>query len=81
MLVSPPGSLRGDANYDDVGKDTSSWSYEKPGRDVLDLGVLALEREQDLQISLGPGYYALTVSAVWHEYGDVKYGFLIEVEK
>jgi hypothetical protein len=81
MFISPPGILQGDASYDYVGKDTASWSYEKPGRELLDLGLLPLRREQDVKLSLESGYYALTVLAVWHDYGDVKYGFLIEVSE
>jgi hypothetical protein len=81
MFVSPLGALQGDANYDYVGADTASWSYEKPGRAAFDLGVFPLRREQEIKLSLEPGYYALTVLAVWHDYGDVKYGFLIEVRE
>ncbi len=83
MLVSPLGVLRGDPAYDYVGPETASWSYEKPGRELLDQGKLLLRREQDIKLSLGPGpgYYALTILAVWHDYGDVEYGFLIEVPK
>jgi hypothetical protein len=81
MLVSPPGTLQGDARYDYIGEDSASWSYEKPGREPFDLGAFPLRRQQDIRFSLEPGYYALTVLAVWHEYGDVRYGFLIEVRE
>lgn len=81
MYVSPPGVLRGEAPFDSVGNDSASWSYEKAGREPLELGVLPLLREQDIEFSLEPGYYALTILAVWQDYGDVKYGFLIEVRE
>jgi hypothetical protein len=77
ILVSPPGILQYEHRYGD----NADWSYEAPGRHLLDLGSLALEREQDIQLSLEPGYYVLRVLAAWHDYGDVKYGFLIEVQK
>lgn len=81
MLVSPPGLLQGEVPYDNIGEDTASWSYEKPGRESLELGVFPLKREQDIKFSLKPGYYALTVLAVWRDYGDVRYGFLVEVQE
>jgi hypothetical protein len=81
MLVSSPGILQGDPSYDYMGEDNASWSYEKPGRNVMELGIFPLRREQDIKLSLEPGYYALTVLAVWHDYGDVKYGFLVEVQE
>jgi hypothetical protein len=81
MVVSPPGLLQGDPAYDYIGEDSASWSYEKPGREPLDLGTFSLRREQDIKFSLKPGYYAITVLAVWHDYGDVRYGFLVEVQE
>jgi hypothetical protein len=76
MLVSPPGALQYEHRYGD----NADWSYEAPGRNLLDLGILPLKRKQDIQLSLEPGYYVLRVLATWHAYGDVKYGFLIEVQ-
>lgn len=81
MLVSQPGVLRGDTSYDYIGEATASWSFEKPGREPLDLGTFPLLREQDIKFSPEPGYYALTILAVWHDYGDVRYGFLVEVQQ
>lgn len=77
MLVSPPGVLQYEHRYGE----NADWSYEAPGREHLDLGILPLKLKQEIQLSLEPGYYVLTVLAVWHDYGDVKYGFLIEVQK
>jgi hypothetical protein len=77
MFVSPPGRLEYEYSYGD----NAEWSYETPGREQLDLGSLPLQREQDIKFSLKLGYYALTVLAVWKDYGDVKYGFLIEVQE
>jgi len=81
MLVSTLDALQGDPKYDYVGKDTASWSYEKPERELLELGELPLRREQEIKFSLKPGYYAVTILAVWHDYGDVRYGFLVEVRE
>jgi hypothetical protein len=76
-FVSSPGRLQ----YDFLYEDQAEWSYEKPGRERLDLGALPLKREQDLKLSLEPGYYVLTILAAWRDLGDVQYGFLIEVQE
>jgi hypothetical protein len=81
MLVSPPGSLQGHPSYDYLYEDHASWSYNAPGRELIDLGELSLKREQDIKLSLEPGYYVWTILAYWQEFGDVKYGFLIEVRE
>lgn len=55
-----------------------SWTYtEAP----IDLGELPLQREQDLSLSFEPGRYVLIVFAKWEDYGDVSYGFLIDVRE
>lgn len=77
MLVSPPGILQ----YDSLFEDRAEWTYEKPGRETLELDELRLQREQDIQLSLEPGYYVLTVFAAWEDYGDATFAFLIEVQK
>lgn len=77
MLLSSPGVLR----YDSLHGDSAEWSYEKQGRELLELGALSLKREQDIKLSLEPGYYVLTIFAAWQDHGDVKYGFLIEVRE
>jgi hypothetical protein len=76
MLVSPPGTLQ----YEYLHGDSADWSYEVTGRGQVDLGSLPLQSEQNLEFSLEPGYYVLTVLAIWQDIGDVKYGFLIEVQ-
>lgn len=50
------------------------------GRLLSELRELILRREQDIKIELEPGYYVLVVHAAWQDYGDVNYGFLIEVK-
>ena len=40
---------------------------------------LALEREQDIELSLEPGLYVLKIGAGWKEKGNLSYGFLLEV--
>jgi hypothetical protein len=81
MLVSPPGSLQSHPTYDYLGEDHASWAYNVPGREQIDIGELSLKSEQDINLSLKPGYYVWTILAIWHEFGDVKYGFLIEVQE
>jgi len=77
MAVLPPGPLE----YENVSDLEASWSYEKPGRELLDQGTLLLRRDQDIKLSFEPGYYVLVIFAAWRDYGDVKYGFLIQVRK
>lgn len=40
---------------------------------------LSLEQEQDIELSLEPGLYVLSVGAWWKEKGSASYGFLVEV--
>lgn len=77
MMISLPGSL----NYDSLSELAASWSYEKPGRALVDQGSLALGQDQDIRLSLEPGYHVLVIFAAWRDYGDVKYGFLVEVQE
>lgn len=77
MAVSPPGPLE----YESVSDLGASWSSEKPGRELVDQGTLHLRRDQDIKLALEPGYYVLGIFAAWREYGDVTYGFLIEVQE
>jgi len=77
MTISPPGSL----DYDSMSELSASWSYEKPGRTLVDQGSLALGQDQDIRLSLEPGYHVLVIFAAWRDYGDVKYGFLVEVQE
>lgn len=77
MAVSPPGPLE----YEEVYDNGASWSSEKPGRERVDQGALLLRRDQDIKLVLEPGYYVLIVFAAWRDYGDLQYGFLIEVRE
>jgi hypothetical protein len=77
MRVSSPGSLE----YENVSDLGASWSSEKPGRELLPWGDLLLRRDQDIKLSLKPGYYVLVIFAAWREYGDAQYGFLIQVQE
>lgn len=38
-----------------------------------------IERESDINLSLEPGLYVLSVFLEWKEQGDVLYGFLVQV--
>lgn len=40
---------------------------------------LPLENEQDIELSLDPGLYVLSIGAWWKEKGSADYGFLVEV--
>ena len=42
--------------------------------------ILPLESEQDIELSLEPGLYVLSVGAWWTEKGSASYGFLVEVQ-
>lgn len=74
MWISPPG----EPVYDELHRDEEKavWYIARP---VRDLGELSLQREQDLMLSLEPGFNVVIVDAVWNEYGDASYGFFIEV--
>jgi hypothetical protein len=77
MMVAPPGSLE----YETISDDEASWSSEIPGRELSDYGELLLRRDQEIKLSLEPGYHVLVISAAWHDYGDIQYGFLVEVQE
>lgn len=77
MFISPPGTLQ----YDhDVRGDRAEWSFEKEGHPLIKITAPPLSREQNITFDLAHGYYVLAVFAAWQDYGDVKYGFLIEVK-
>jgi hypothetical protein len=81
MLVSPPGQLHADTQYDFIDEHRAEWSYAKLGREIRELGPLALKPEQVIRVSLEPGYYVLLVIAYWQDYGGATYGFLVEVRE
>lgn len=76
MWISPPG----EPVYDEIHQDEEKavWYIARP---VRDLGELSLQREQDLMLSLEPGFNVVIVTAVWSEYGDASFGFFIEVRE
>ena len=41
---------------------------------------LGLLRESQTELELAPGLYVLDLQAAWDEWGDVSYGFLVEVQ-
>jgi hypothetical protein len=77
MAVSPPGHLV----YESVSDHEASWSYEKPGRELVNQGTLHLRSDQDIKLLHEPGYYVLVIIAAWRDYGDVTYGFLIDIQE
>ncbi len=50
------------------------WRTSEGGRFTL-----PLEREPDIELSLKPGLYVLSIYAWWKEEGSASYGFLVEV--
>jgi len=58
----------------EVGADLRLWSYlEGINRE------LALQPRQEVKLELEPGLYVFNIWAVWHDKGEVTYGFLVEV--
>jgi len=57
------------------GRGWSWWRTNEGGRFTL-----TLEREPDIELSLEPGLYVLSIYAWWKEEGSASYGFLVEVQ-
>jgi len=57
---------------------SSEWLYWKavPG----DLFTLPLSQNPSIELTLEPGLYAFGLFADWPEYGNVSYGFLVDVD-
>jgi Tol biopolymer transport system component len=55
--------------------DGMRWWPPNPGEQF----DLPLEAPHELELSLAPGLYVLSVFAQWQDIGDVNYGFLVEV--
>ena len=68
-LVTPEDELR------TVGEGWHAW----PGGQG-ESRVLGLLRESQTELDLAPGLYVLDLQAGWDEWGDVSYGFLVEVQ-
>ncbi len=65
------------SNNNELEVDTNHhlWSYvEGQNRE------LALQTQQEIEMSLEPGLYVFNVFAVWVSRGDVSYGFLVKVQ-
>lgn len=81
-LQEPPYELR--LNVVQV-KDEDELNFSARGRRWWKereekLFTLPLEREQDIELSLEPGLYILSIDAWWKEKGSASYGFLVEVQ-
>ncbi len=90
MLVSPSGTLIYDNASDNATKESVGWwsdgQLRNPPiqREIVNLGSLPLLSDQEITLSLEPGFYVLMVYASWADvewYGHVgaEYNFLIEV--
>jgi len=92
MLVSPPGTLIYDNASDNATKESVGWWSDGQLRDspiqreILNLGSLPLLRDQDITVSLEPGFYVLIVYTSWADiewdgHLGAEYDFLIEVRE
>lgn len=62
---------------DELNFSARGWRWWKVGEEKL--FILSLEPEQDIELSLEPGLYVLSIGAWWTEKGSASYGFLVEV--
>ena len=86
-LQEPPQELHFSVipvtDYDEIKGVHSSRAWlikEERIKEGISTLPLLLEREQDINLSLEPGQYVLSMFTRWKEKGDVTYGFLIEVQ-
>ncbi|MFZ2411929.1 MAG: hypothetical protein WAW23_10190 [Candidatus Methanoperedens sp.] len=63
---------------DELNFGAPGWRWWKEREEKL--FTLPLEREQDIELSLEPGLYVLSVGAWWEKKGSASYGFLVEVQ-
>ena len=82
-LQEPPYELRLDVirvKYEhELNLSARGWSWWDT-RDMQGNNFnLSFEPEQDIELSLEPGLYVLSIGAWWTEKGSVSYGFLVEV--
>ena len=70
-----PASEGNEVKIDEGGEEFRYWMpAERLSRE------LALQTSQDMTLELDPGLYVFYIFAVWESYGDVSYGFLVEVK-
>ncbi|MCX9027780.1 MAG: hypothetical protein OIN86_06325 [Candidatus Methanoperedens sp.] len=82
-LQEPPYELRLDVirvkDEDELNFSARGWRWWDT-RDVQGKNfTLPLESEQDIELSLEPGLYVLSIGAWWKDKGSASYGFLVEV--
>jgi hypothetical protein len=81
-LQEPPYELRLNVvrvkDEDELNFSKPGWRYWKEREEKL--FTLSLEPEQDIELSLEPGLYVLSIGAWWKEKGSESYGFLVEVQ-
>jgi hypothetical protein len=65
-----------DDEFESSSKVSRVWRPKEENRQAISL---ELERETDIDLSLDPGLYVLTLSARVQEMGSASYGFLVEV--
>ncbi|TRZ88508.1 MAG: hypothetical protein D4R88_07745 [Methanosarcinales archaeon] len=80
-IQEPPYDLRLNAvrvkDEDELNFSARGWHWWKEREEKL--FTLHLEREQDIELSLEPGLYVLSIGAWWKDKGSASYGFLVEV--
>jgi hypothetical protein len=81
-LQEPPYELRFNAmrvkDGDELNFSARGWRWWNEREERL--FNLSLEREQDIEMSLEPGLYVLSIGAWWKDMGSASYGFLVEVQ-
>lgn len=82
-LQEPPSELQLDViqvtEQDELNSSPRGWrwwnTWDLQGKRL----TLPLERESDMELSLEPGLYVLSIEAWWKEKGSASYGFLVKV--
>lgn len=80
-LQEPPYDLRLNVvrvkDEDELNFSARGWRWWKEREEKL--FTLPLEHEQDIELSLEPGLYVLSIGAWWKDKGSASYGFMVEV--